>query len=82
MITTDRERRLRNLSDALGSWLEKEVEQNKAGLSNSLSQNFAREITLADTCIYRGDFDGALYHGLLADLIHDTLKDLEEKGHH
>lgn len=72
-----RERRLRNLIDAVGSWLEKEAHRDRVSLSNTLSQNFAREIAMADTCVYNSDFDGALCHGITADLIHDALKDLE-----
>jgi hypothetical protein len=77
----DRERRLKNLSKAVGAWLEKEVQRNKTGLSNALTQRFAREITLADTCVYQDDLDGPLCHGLVADLIHDTLKDLDLHRH-
>jgi hypothetical protein len=80
MTTTElveRERRLRNLSRAVGTGLDEEVKRNKSKLSKSLSQDFNREITLADACVYQEDFDGALYHGLVADMIHRTLKELE-----
>ena len=52
---------------------------DRAILSNTLSQGFAREITLVDTLAYHGDFTKALYHGLIADVIHETLMDFEEQ---
>lgn len=73
----ERERRLKNLSRALGIGLDEEVKRNKSSLGKSLSVDFSREITLAEKCIYRDDFDGALYHGFMADMIHRTLKELE-----
>jgi hypothetical protein len=69
----DRERRLRNLSGAVGIGLDEEVKRNKS----SLGVDFNREITLAEKCIYHDDFDGALYHGYMAQVIHRTLKELE-----
>jgi hypothetical protein len=73
----DRERRLRNLSRAVGIGLDDEVRRNKASLGKSLSVDFNKEITLAEKCIYRDDFDGALYHGYMAEVIHRSLKELE-----
>jgi hypothetical protein len=51
--------------------------RNKDSLRISLSQDFVKEITLAEACIYHEDSDGASYHGFLADMIHRTLKELE-----
>ncbi|MGE5661327.1 MAG: hypothetical protein ACM3X1_03675 [Ignavibacteriales bacterium] len=64
---------------AVGDGLEKEIERNKSSLKSSLSQDFGREITLADTYVYNGNFDGALYHGLIAHMMHRTLKELEQE---
>lgn len=75
----ERVRSLKNLSEAVGAGLEKEIERNKASRRNSLIQDFSREITLANACVYNGDFDGALYHGLMSDMIHKALKDLEQE---
>jgi hypothetical protein len=36
-----------------------------------------REITLAEKCIYHDDFDGALYHGYKAEVMHRSLKEIE-----
>ena len=68
----DRERRLRNLSRAVGIGLDEEVKRNKSSLGKRLD----REITLAEKCIYHDDFDGALYHGYMAEILHRTLKDM------
>jgi hypothetical protein len=79
-MTTDlleRERRLRNFRTAVGRRLDEEVKWNKSALTK-LSHDFSREITLAERCVYHDDFDGALYHGFLADMIHRTLKELKE----
>lgn len=73
----DRERRLRNLNGAVGIGLDEEVKRNKSSLGKSLGVDFNREITLAEKCIYHDDFDGALYHGYMAQVIHRTLKELE-----
>jgi hypothetical protein len=73
----NRERRLRNLSRAVGIGLDEEVKRNKSSLVKSLSADFNREITLAEKCIYHDDLDGALYHGCMAEVIHRTLKELE-----
>jgi hypothetical protein len=73
MTTTelaDRERKLKNLRAAVGLGLDEEVKRNKSTLSKSLSVDFNKEITLAETCVYHDDFDGALYHGVVADMIH------------
>jgi hypothetical protein len=74
----ERERRLRNLSQAVGFGLLKEIERHKNSLSLALSEDFKREINLADKCVYIGDFDGLVYHGLIADMIHRMLKDMEK----
>ena len=73
----DRERRLRNLSRAVGIGLDEEVKRNKSSLSKRLGVDFNSEITLAEKCIYHDDFDGALYHGYMAEILHRTLKDIE-----
>jgi hypothetical protein len=70
----DRERRLRNLSRTVDIGLDQEVKRNKSSLLKSLSVDFNREITLAEKCIYHDDFDGALYHGYMAGVIHRTLR--------
>ena len=74
----ERERRLRNLSQAVGFGLLIEIEKHKNSLSRALSKDFKREINLADRSVYMDDFDGSLYHGLIADMIHRTLKDMEK----
>jgi hypothetical protein len=73
----DRERRLRNLSRAVGIGMDEEVKRNKSSLVKNLGIDFNREITIAETCVYHDDFDGALYHGYMAEVIHRTLKELE-----
>ena len=73
----DRERKLRNLSRAVGIGLDEEVKRNKSSLIKSMGVDFNREITIAETCVYHDDFDGALYHGFVADMIHSKLKELE-----
>lgn len=73
----DRKRRLRNLSGAVGIGLDEEVKRNKSSLIKSLGVDFNREITIAETCVYHDDFEGALYHGYMADVIHRTLEELE-----
>lgn len=73
----ERERRLRNLSRAVGIGLEEEVKRNRSSLIKSLLVDFNREITIAETCVYHDDFEGALYHGYMAEVMHRTLKDLE-----
>jgi hypothetical protein len=35
------------------------------------------EITMTGRCVYHDDFDGALYYGFVADIIHRTLEELE-----
>jgi hypothetical protein len=58
MTTTEfanRERRLRNLRAAVGIGLDEEVKRNKSTLNDSLSVNFNREITLAETCVCNDD---------------------------
>lgn len=62
----DREKRLRNLNDAVGKGLEEEISRNKSSLGKNLSLDFNREMTLAETCVYNNDFEGALYHGFSA----------------
>lgn len=76
----ERERRLRNLSQAVGFGLLTEIERHKNDLSHALSEDFKREINLADRCVYIGDFDGSLYHGLIAKMIHRALKDMGKKS--
>jgi hypothetical protein len=73
----DRERRLRNLSRAVGI-LDEEVKRNKSRLCKNLCVDFNREMTLAERCVYHDDFEGALYHGFMADMIHRTLRELED----
>ena len=73
----DRERRIRNLNDAVGKGLEEEIRGNKSSLGRNLSLDFNREMTLAEACVYNSDFEGALYHGFLARMIHRALKELE-----
>jgi hypothetical protein len=72
-----RERGLRNLSRGVGIGLDEEVKRNKSSLGKSLNMDFDREITLAEKCIYHDDFDGALYHGYMAEVIHRALRELE-----
>lgn len=45
--------------------------------SISLTEDFEREIALTETCVNQGDFSGALYHRMMADMAHRILKDLE-----
>jgi hypothetical protein len=73
----DRERRLRNLSRAVGI-LDEEVKRNKSRLCKNLCVDFNREMTLAERCVYHDDFEGVLYHGFMADMIHRTLRELED----
>lgn len=74
----DRKKRLRSLSQAVGIGLDEEVKRNKSSLVKSLGVDFNREITIAETCIYHDDdFEGALYHGYMAEIMHRTLKELE-----
>ena len=73
----DRERRLRNLRSAVGKGLEEEVKWNKSALTKNLYRDFNREVTIAEKCVYHDDFNGALYHGFIAEMIHRTLKELE-----
>ena len=75
----DREMRLRNLSTAVGIGLHEEVKRNKSSLIKSLGVDFNREINLAKTCIYHDDFEGALYHGYLSEVMHRTLRELEKE---
>ncbi len=75
--SAERERRLKNLSGAVGTGLDEEIKSNIDSLRNGLNQDFVREITLAEACVYHDDFEGALYHGFLADMINRTLNDLE-----
>jgi hypothetical protein len=74
----ERERRLKNLRTAIGTGLDEEVKRNKSTLSKSLSVDFNREMILAERCVYHDDFDGAIYHGFVAEMIHRTLHDLEQ----
>jgi hypothetical protein len=73
----DRERKLRNLSRAVGI-LDEEVKRNQSRLCKNLCVDFNREMTLAERCVYHDDFEGALYHGFMADMIHRTLRELED----
>ena len=72
----DRERRLRNLSRAVGIGLNEEVKRNRSSLGKSLNVDFNREITLAETCFCHDDFEGALYHGYMAEVLYRALKEL------
>jgi hypothetical protein len=76
MGLVDLERRVRNLSRAVGIGLDEEVKRNKSILGKRLGADFNREIKLAEKCIYHDDFDGALYHGYMAEILHRTLKDI------
>lgn len=67
----DRERRLRNLSRAVGI-LDEEVKRNKSRLCKNRCVDFNREMMLAERCVYHDDFEGALYHGFMADMIHNS----------
>lgn len=60
-----------------GIGLDKEVKCNESSLKKSMNLDFNKEITIAETCVYNDDFEGALYHGYLAEVIHRTLKELE-----
>ena len=73
----DRQRRLRNLNRAVGNGLGEEVKRNKPALMRKLCHTFNMEITMAERCVYHDDFDRALYHGFVANMIHTKLKQLE-----
>jgi hypothetical protein len=40
--------------------------------------DFVREVMMAEACTSQRDFPGALYHIVIADMIHRTLNDLEQ----
>jgi hypothetical protein len=44
---------------------------------NMTTIEFVNRERRAETCVYHDDFDGVLYHGFMAEMIHRTLKELE-----
>ena len=77
--SAEREKRLSNLGKTIGTDLAEEIRREKATLRYSLSQDFVREVMLAEACASQRDFPGALYHRMTADMIHRTLNDLEQR---
>jgi hypothetical protein len=73
----DRERKLSRLGRLFRRDLDVEIRREKANLRMSLTQDFEREIALAETCVSQDDYSGALYHRMMADMAHRILKDLE-----
>jgi hypothetical protein len=61
----------------IGTNLDEDISLSKDSLRNSLTYDFNREITSAEACATQGDFPGALYHRMMANLVQRTLKDLE-----
>ncbi|MGH9974825.1 MAG: hypothetical protein ACRD8Z_03175 [Nitrososphaeraceae archaeon] len=76
--SAEREKRLKKISGTIGAGLHEEFKRNKDSLRSSLSQDFIREITLAEARVSHEDSQGVLYHGFKADMIHRTLDDMEE----
>ena len=73
----ERERRLNNLGSSFGRNLDVEIRREKTNLRNRLTQDFEREIDLAEVCARRDDFPDGLYHRVMADMSHRILKELE-----
>jgi hypothetical protein len=73
----ERERKLNRLGKLFRHDLDVEIRWEKDNLRRSLTQDFEREIALAETCVSQEDFPGALYHRMMADMAHRILKDLE-----
>lgn len=79
----ERERRLNNLGSlgsSFGRNLDVEIRREKNNLRNRLTQDFEREIDLAEVCARRDDFPEGLYHRVMADMAHRILKELEMDG--
>jgi hypothetical protein len=76
--SAEREKRLSNLGKTIGNDLDQEIRREKASLRYGLSQDFVREVMMAEACTSQRDFPGALYHIVIADMIHRTLNDLEQ----
>ena len=76
----ERERRLNNLGSSFGRNLDVEIRREKNNLRNRLTQDFEREIDLAEVCARRDDFPEGLYHRVIADMAHRILKELEMDG--
>ena len=73
----ERERRLNNLGSSFGRNLDVEIRREKTNLRNRLTQDFEREIDLAEVCARRDDSPDGLYHRVMADMAHRILKELE-----
>ncbi len=76
----ERERRLNNLGSSFGRNLDVEIRREKNNLRNRLTQDFEREIGLAEVCASHDDFPEGLYHRVMADMAHRILKELEMDG--
>ena len=76
----ERERRLNNLGNSFGRNLDVEIRREKNNLRNRLTQDFEREIDLAEVCASHDDFPEGLYHRVMADMAHRILKELEMDG--
>jgi hypothetical protein len=76
----ERERRLNNLGSSFGRDLDVEIRRERINLREKLTQDFEREIALAEACASRDDFAEALYHRVMADMAHRILKELEMDG--
>ena len=70
----ERINRLRDLTESLDN---DENRQDKAGMMNILSHEFARNIEEGEKCKKNDDLGGAEAHRLIAESIHGTLATFE-----
>jgi hypothetical protein len=58
--------------------LDENLRKEKTRVIATLSQYFEREMILADGCLVRGDESGAAVYSHIVNVIHTTMKELEE----
>jgi hypothetical protein len=77
MSRSSADERIDRLRDLTASLDNDENRQDKAGMMNILSQEFARNIEGGEKCDKNDDLGGAEAHRLIAESIHGTLATFE-----
>jgi hypothetical protein len=72
----DRIRRLEVFDKVFGQHLDKRLQEEKSIFKTTLSENFDRQILLAEEYAKSEDYPAAWLHRQIADKIYEILKDL------